>query len=149
MPATVETKIWQALKARVATLPGGYAINWPLAPFTPPKAGNRPLPYVECRHIPNRNNRFLMGSTDPQERRGILQMTLCWPATNVGTGSGKTHPDDLIQRAGEIAAHFPTDLAMDFEGIRVRVERAADVAQAYRDEAYARCPVSIRWQAFA
>lgn len=145
---TVETAIWQALRARVATLTG-FAVNWPLEPFTPPASGGKPLPYVECRHLPNANVRRFIGSSDPHERMGILQLTLCWPASEVGTGSGKVHPDVLIQQAGEIAAHFPTDLPLDFEGIRVRVERAPDVAQPMRDDAFWRVPVTVRYTCFA
>lgn len=149
MSATTETKIWQALKARVQTLSSGLTINWPMEPFTPPVSGGKPVPYVECRHLPNANVRRFIGSNDPMERMGILQLTLCWPASEIGTASGKTHPDVLVQHAGEIAAHFPTDLAMDFQGIRVRVERAPDVTQPYRDDAYWRCPVSVRWRCYA
>lgn len=147
MPA-VETIIWQALRARVASL-AGFAINWPLEPFTPPQGGGKPLPYVECRHLPNAPVRRFIGSGDPHERPGILQLTLCWPASEIGNGSGKAHPDELIQRAGEIAAHFPTDFPMRFEGVTVRVERAPDVAQPYRDDAYWRVPVSVRYDCFA
>lgn len=148
---TVETAIWQALRARVATLTGFAAnqINWPLMPFEKPSAGGRPLPYLECRHMPNAIVRRFIGPSDPQERPGILQLTLCWPASDVGTGSGQTHSDVLIQRAGEIAAHWPTDLPLDFQGVRVRVERAPDVAQPYRDDAYWRVPVSVRYTCYA
>lgn len=152
MTATVETAIWQALKAHVQTLSGGLAVNWPMEPFTPPTTGGsapKALPYVECRHMPNVASRVFIGSGDPQERPGILQLTLCWPAADVGTGSGKTHPDILIQRAGEIAAHFPTDHRMIFQGVTVRVERAPDVAQPYRDDAYWRVPVSVRYRCYA
>lgn len=145
---TIETKVWQALKARAATLPG-FTINWPLEPFTPPVSGGKPSPYVEVRHMPNAVVRRFIGSSDPHERPGILQLTLCWPASEIGTGSGQTHSDVLIQRAGEIAAHFPTDLRMPFQGVVVRVERAPDVAQPYRDDAYWRCPVSVRYSVFA
>lgn len=149
MTATVETSIWQALKTRAASLPGSLVISWPMEPFTPPVSGGKPAPYVEVRNIPNANVRPFIGSGDPHDRMGILQLTLCWPVADVGAAAGKTHPDVLIERAGEIAAHFNTDRPLDFEGVRVRVERAADVAQGYRDDAYIRVPVSVRWQTFA
>ncbi len=146
---TVETKIWQALCTRVASLPLGLTIDWPLMPFDKPQSGGKPLPYIECRHIPNRVNRLLIGSQAPQERPGIVQLTLCWPVSGIGAGSGKTHPDVLTQRAGEIAAHFPTDLRLTFDEVVARIERAPDVAQAYRDDAYVRVPVSVRYRCFA
>ena len=147
MAITVQTLVWQALKARVATLPVGYAVSYPMEPFDPPVSANgKPLPYVECRHLPNDNTRLFIKGSDPHERMGILQLSLLWPVSDVGTG--KTHPDVLTQKAGEIAAHFPADLALDFQGARVRVERAPDVAQPLRDEAVWRVPVSVRYRGY-
>lgn len=151
MAATIETRIWQALRARVATI-SGYAANqfaWPLIPFDKPSANGKPLPYLEIAHLPNRVNRVLVGSKGPQDRPGILQITLCWPASEVGAGMGKTHPDVLIQRAGEIAAHFPTGLCMAFQGVGANVTKAPDVAQPFRDDAYWRVPVSVSIQTYA
>lgn len=146
---TIQTKVWMALKARVQTLGLGLPIDWPMSVEDKPQAGGRPLPYVECRHLPNAVVRRFIGSDDPHERPGILQLTICWPVSDIGTGAGQTHPDVLIQRAGEIAAHFATDLRMSFQGVTVCVERAPDVAQPYRDEAYIRVTVSIRYSVFA
>lgn len=150
MPA-VETKIWLALKSRVATI-AGYAANqfaWPMVPFTPPQADGRPLPYLDVAHMPNRNSRTLIGSKGPMQRPGILQIALMWPASEIGTGTGKTHPDVLVQQAGDIAAHFSTDLCMAFQGVSVRVTKAPDVAQPTRDDAYWRVPVSIFYETYA
>lgn len=143
MTASIETKIWQALKARVSTLTG-YTSAWPMDPFEPGQ-----LPYVEVAHLPNRNDRMLIGSKGRMHRPGILQLTLCWPVAQVGAGLGKVHPDVLIQRAGEIAAHFTTDLCMPFQGVSVRVTKAPDVAQPIRDDAYWRVPVSIFYETYA
>lgn len=145
---SVETKIWQALRTRVATLQGGYTISWPMEPFSPPTAGGKPAPYVECRNIQNRTSRVFIGSSEPHDRKGILQLSLCWPVSEVGTGSGKTHPDVLTERAGQIAAHFPTDHRMTFGDVDVRVTSAPDVAQGYLDGTYIKVPVSINWRTF-
>lgn len=149
MPTT-EVKIWMALKARVQSLPVpvNYPIDWPMEVFQKPQAGGRPSPYIEVRHLPNTAVRRFIGSNDPHERLGLVQLTLCWPVADVDTAPGKTHPDVLTQMAGLIAAHFPTDLRMVFQEVTVRVEKAADVAQPFRDEAYWRMPVSVRWQSF-
>lgn len=141
MTASTETKIWQALKARVSTLTG-YTFAWPMVPFEPGLT-----PYVEIAHLPNRNVRPFTASDEPMERPGILQLTLVWPVAQVGTGLGKVHPDTLIQRAGEIAAHFNTDRCMTFQGVRARVTKAPDVARPIRDEAYWRVPVSVFYEA--
>lgn len=144
----VGTKIWMAIKARVSTLTG-YTFAWPMDPFTPPQSGGKPLPYLDIAHMPNVNARVLVGSKGPIRRPGIVQIALMWPVAEIGTASGKTHPDVLIQKAGEIAVHFPTDLCMAFQGVSVRVTKAPDVAQPYRDDAYWRVPVSIFYETYA
>ena len=151
MTATAETKIWQALRSRVATI-AGYAASqfaWPMDPFTPPQSNGKPLPYLDIAHMPNVNARVLVGSKGPMRRPGIVQIALMWPVAEIGTASGKVHPDVLIQQAGEIAAHFPTDLCMPFQGVSVRVTKAPDVAQPMRDEVYWRVPVSIFYETYA
>lgn len=149
--ATVETKIWQAIKARVQTLPApvNLPVDWPLETFQKPEAGGRPAPYVECRHLPNTAIRQFIGSNDPHLRQGILQLSLMWPVALVGNEAGQQHPDVLVQMAGLIAAHFSTDLRMMFQDLAVRVEKAPDVSQPFRDEAYWRVPVSVRWRCWA
>lgn len=150
MPS-IETKIRLAVEARVATLPSGLpGVVWNDGQaVSPPMNGGQPAPYIEARHMPNATARLFIGSDDPHLRPGILQLTVCWPISNIGTGSGKTHPHVIGEIAGKIAAHFATDLPMDQDGVRVRVEKAPDVAQGYNDDAYFRVPVSIRHSAFA
>lgn len=138
MPAT-ETKIWMALRSRVETLPLAFAKAWPAQTFTP--IANQP--FIEVRLLPNAVQRLFIGSDDPHRRPGILQLSLMYP---ISLG----HAFEVInQYAGQIAAHWPTDLKMTFQDTTVRVERAPDVAQPFRDETYWRVPCSIRYEAFA
>lgn len=148
MPAAVETKIWLALKARVQTLPLSYPIDWPRVPFTKPQSANPvlPDPYLEVRLLPNTSQRIFIGSGDPHRRLGILQVSLMYPvARTQGTVDWEAQ---FSQIGGTIATHFRTDLRMTFDGVTVRVEKAPDVAQPFRDDAYWRVPVSVRWQCF-
>lgn len=147
---TIETKISQAIQARVATCLPAYPKVWTDGePVALPTAGGQPAPYIECHHEPNRTVRRFIGSNDPHERPGLLLLTLCWPLAKVGTGSGKTHKDAIREIAGEVAAHFPADLAMDFQSVRARVTAAPSVLGAYRDDHYLRTQVRVEWQAFA
>lgn len=149
MTATVETKIWMALKSRVQSLPMSYPIDWPRVPFTKPQSGNpvQPDPYLEVRLLPNTSQRLFIGSNDPHRRMGILQVSLMYPiARTTGTVDWETQ---FSQIGGTIAAHFPADLRMHFEGLSVRVEKAPDVAQPFRDEVYWRVPCTIRYEAYA
>lgn len=151
MAATVETRMWLALKARIATITGYITSQfaWPMDPFTPPQSNGKPLPYLDIAHMPNVNARVLVGSKGPMRRPGIVQIALMWPVSEIGTAPGKTHPDVLIQKVGAVAAHFPTDLCMAFQGVSVRVTKAPDVAQPIRDDAYWRVPVSIFYETYA
>lgn len=148
--ATIQTKISMAIQSRVASLPGSFPVLWTDdAPASPPVASGQPVPYVEAHHEPNRTVRHFIGSSDPHERPGLLLLTLCWPLTKVGTGSGKTHKDAIREIAGQIASHFQADLPMDFEGVRVRVTAAPSVLGAYRDDAYLRTQVRVTYTCFA
>lgn len=147
---TVETKIAMAIQARVASLPLSYPVIWTDdEPTALPTAGGQPAPYIEAHHEPNRTVRLLIKADAPHERPGLLLLTLCWPIAKVGTGSGKTHRNAIREMAGQIAAHFPSDLPLDFDGVRVRVTKASDVLGAYRDDAYLRSQVRVSYQVFA
>ena len=147
---TIETKISQAIQTRVATCLPAYSKVWTDGePASLPTAGGQPAPYIEAHFEPNRTVRHFIGSNDPHERPGLLLLTLCWPLTKVGTGSGKTHKDAIREIAGQIASHFQADLPMDFEGVRVRVTAAPSVLGAYRDDAYLRTQVRVTYTCFA
>ena len=139
MTEIVETKIWMALRARIATLPLTFAKAWPKEEFTPPPM----QPYLEIAHLPNAVQRPFIGHDDPNWRTGILQLTLMYPVAL------KHHGEVDIQYAGQIAAHFNQAVEMFYDDVKVTIERSPDVAQGYRDGVYWRTPVSVRWQAFA
>jgi len=150
MTATVEMKLKLALETRVATLPVSHQVIWRIdGPVSPPTSGGLPAPYIEAHHLPNRNERPFIGANDPHYRHGILQLTLCWPVANIGSGSGKVHRHVLDNTAGQIAAHFPTDHPMYEDGVLAKVEKWPDIDPSYRDEPYIRIPVSVRWHSFA
>lgn len=145
--ATIETNIWQALKARAATLPSpvDYTICWPdQQDFTKPADGDGvPAPYIEVSHLPNVVTRLAIDSDGQNDRPGILVMALMYPVARKATH------DVMRQQAGLIAAHFPADLLMTYGGVTVRVERAPDVPSPVRDDTYLRWPVGIRWRCVA
>lgn len=147
---TIETKISQALQARVASLGMPYALRWTDdAPSAPPASGTIPEPYIEAHHEPNRTVRHFVGSNDAHERPGLLLLTLCWPLSRVGTGPGKAHRDAIREMAGKLAEHFPVDHSMDFQGIRVRVAKAPEVLGAFRDDTTLRTQVRVTYTCFA
>lgn len=151
MTASTETKIWQALKARIDSLSLSYpVIRARGEPTDVPTSGGQPVPYIEAYNLVNDPVPISGGDGGYNRHFGILQLTICWPLSNVGVGAGKTHPDVLTQRSGEIAAHFKHGTDMSFSGTIVRVERPPRaVTDGTVDGPYLRLPVSIRWFADA
>ena len=137
--ATVEENIEAALldRLRQLTLSPALPVAWPNRKFDPPAGGA----YLRVDHLPNVNERFLLGSAAPHHRRGILQVTAVLPL-NQG-------PTPATKIAGEVAAHFPADLALYSGGIKVEITDAPSRAPALRTDVSWNVPVSINYECFA
>ncbi|MER8806028.1 DUF4128 domain-containing protein [Mesorhizobium australicum] len=137
MPS-IETSIWLALKGRVQSLilSPALPIAWPNEGFTKPTTG-----YLRVTHVPNINRRLFIGSTEPHQRIGLLQIDVF----------AKKNQDASVSAAiaGQIGASFPTDLRIRYGGITVRVNKAPDVAQAIADDTHWLTPVTIAYEVFA
>lgn len=142
MPA-IETRIWMALRQRILSLPGGYPFDFVDPEFVRPADGTGALPFVEAANIDGAPERITLGSDDPDDRGGILTLTLMMPVHL------KRTREYLKEQGGRIAAHFAKDLKLSFDGVTVRIETTPRVVDPYRDDAYWRVPVSIRWQSFS
>ncbi|MGX5827366.1 DUF4128 domain-containing protein [Mesorhizobium sp. 43Arga] len=137
MPS-IETSIWLALKGRVAalTLSPVLPIAWPNEDFTKPITG-----YLRVTHVPNVNRRIMIGSAEPHQRLGLLQVDLF----------AKKNQDASVaaEIAGQVAAWFPNDLRMTYGAVSVRVLAAPVVAQAIADDTHWLVPVSVEYECFA
>ncbi|WP_404927153.1 DUF4128 domain-containing protein [Mesorhizobium sp. ORM16] len=137
MPS-IETQIWLALKGRVQTLTLSpvLPIAWPNEDFVKPITG-----YLRVTHVPNINRRLFIGSTDPHQRIGLLQIDVF----------AKKNQDASVaaEIAGRVAAWFPTDLQMTYGSISLRVTKAPDVAQPIADDTHWQTPVTVSFEAFA
>lgn len=134
---TIETKIWFALRSRVSTLPFSPALPlaYPASAYSPGKDA-----FVAVDHVPFAPQRVLVGKGE-HERTGVLTLTHVAPLgqeLQYYTGA-----------AGKIAAHFPEDLQMKYGGVCVRVVAKPHVMDGYRDGAWFRTPVNIRWRTAA
>lgn len=138
MPS-IETKIFQAIKARVETLPmkAAYPIVWTDGPAYLP---NPTQPYLRCTWLPNKTERQFIGSKDPQRRPGILQIDVMGTKAQ---GSGVAR-----EVAGQVAAHFPADLRLFFQGVKVSVTKAPSVLGSFIDT-HIQVPVQIEVNSFA
>jgi hypothetical protein len=135
---TIEEAIEAALfgAARDLTVFGSARKAWPNVTFSPP-AGE---PYLRVSLLPNSGQRFFIKGTDPQLYLGILQLTVVSP---LNQGSSVA-----TRLAGEVASEFPADRALYEDGVKVRIERAPDVGQAFPNDATWVVPVSIRYECF-
>jgi hypothetical protein len=139
MPS-VETSIFQAVKARVDTLPmkAAYPIVWSTNKAHSPSPTQ---PYIRATWIPNVNRRLFLRGSDPHQRLAILQIDV------MGI---KSHGDDVaIEVAGQIAAHFAADTPMFFQGVKVRVQRAPDISQVIAGDTHLQVPLTVAVESFS
>lgn len=141
---TIEEQIEDALFGRVRTLAvtGDPPFAWPNFAFPAP-GEEKPGTYIEVSHLPNRNTRLFARGGDPHLRQGILQFIVQTPLHDGSTSA--------MALAGEIAEHFPADLALYSEGIKVRIQQAPDVLQPGKsdDGVSWSAIVSVRYETFA
>lgn len=146
---SIETKIFQAIKARVETLPmrTTHDIVWTTGDNTlETGAGSSYTPnptksYLRCTWTPNRASREgRVSSTLPVRRMGVLQIDVMAVKTQ---GSGVAR-----EVAGQVAAHFPLDLSMPFMGVGVRVMEPPSVLAAFIDT-HIQLPVIIQTDCYA
>jgi hypothetical protein len=136
--STIEEKIEAALFARVASLDltPALLVAWPNVPFTPPATA-----YLQVLHFPNRNTRIFLNGSDPHYRQGILQLTVAAPL-NAGTVTAT----GLV---GDIAEHFPADLALYSAGIKIKIQAAPRVWPADKTDAWWNVQVDVPYECFA
>lgn len=142
--ATVETKIWQALRAQVDVMGAAMAleVSFNADNFTPPIDAGQPEPYLICDLIPNVNSRMHHAAGDDNNRLGVMTISVMVPIA--------LHYDINvdIQIAGTVATYFNDATHLRFDGQLTSITKAPDVSQRYRDDAYWRTPVTVQWQSF-
>lgn len=145
--ATVQTNIEKALLDRVKSLVlvPPLPVAWPNVDF-PGKTSTgvaipMPASYIRVQHFPNKNERIHLGSTDPYFRQGFIQLTVVGQR-NKGTLAA-------MEVAGKVAEHFPADLALYSEGVRVKIASAPDVAPPLETDVSWDVPVTVYYEVFA
>lgn len=145
--ATTEANIEKALFGRVATLVLNPAlpIAWPNKEF-PGKSSlgvqlPMPLEYIRVDHFLNKNHRMFLGSSDPSWRTGFIQLLVVIPLNKSSTAA--------IEIAGKVAEHFPADLLLYSEGIRVKVMAAPDVGSFIETPISWNTPVTVYYEVSA
>jgi hypothetical protein len=131
--ATIEASIQAALFARMASLvvSPAHPVAWPNLSFKAP-ANKR---YLRVSHLPNTTDRLYIGSSEPHQHQGILQVTVCAPLN-----SGEEAAREI---AGLVANHFPADLAL---ANGVRITKRPNTASALIIDTELQIPVSIAYR---
>lgn len=131
------TLLWLALRSRIETIPLSPALPfaWPADDFEPGTAA-----YLSVAFVPNDPSRVTIGATGPHPLTGSLAIGLVVPVAL------KWDAARIQNTAGQIARHFPVDLIMRCGTVRAAVTKPPTIQQTYRDGAYFRTPVIVRWQ---
>lgn len=137
-PVTPEGRIQEALlaRARAMVLSPALPIYWEnsVENIDDPQ-------FVQVTHLPNTPSRLTIDSDGPHQLLGLLQLSL---HTELGAGS-----TGGVELAGQIAAWFPPDLRLVYDGQLVRVRARPDVSQAFADKGRWMTPVTVEYEAFA
>lgn len=134
MPS-IETKLWLALKSRIDTLVTSPTLTKvePGQVFTP---GNGPFLLISDA----RNDVDRLGiDTSLQTRSGTLILQVRWPVSTPISHA------QLVEIGGQIAAHFPADLSMQYGGVCARVTQDATMLQPDHDGAWRVVTVRVLW----
>lgn len=136
---TIEAKIWLALKDRIGTL-----VTDPVIPaYGPDEIVAQPAPYILISDIRNTPMRYGISNKGPNGYSGTLVLAVHYPIA----AKDITHTQ-LLELAGTIAAHFPSDTRMQFQDICLRATGPADVAQPYRQDTNRVVLVRVPWSSF-
>ena len=137
---TIETAMRNAIEARVETLPmlATYPLVWTYGPAYTPDASK---PYIRATWVPNATNRIFIGSTAPLHRLSLLQLDMMGKKSWLGK--------QVTEIAGQIAAHFPTDLKLRAIGVTCRVTSAPHVAGVISGDVFLQVPVTVLIECFA
>lgn len=136
---TIEEQIEAVLITRMQSLSLSPAlpVEWPNRDGAPPTDASA---YLRVRHIRNDNTRLFVQGASPHLRQGILQVDVMTPR-----GGGAQAANAI---AGAIAEHFPADLDLYGDSVRVKIEAAPTVHSALPVDAWWQTPISIRYRSF-
>ena len=134
---TNETKIWQALKAKINSLGLTYPIIYPSTEYTPSSEI-----YIQISHFPNYSDYSQISSPDSVRYKGILQIELAFPIIK------KFSFDVMQEQIANIAAAFKASQAMAFQDVIIKLEKKPDLLTSYRQDGFFFFPISIRYYSF-
>jgi Bacteriophage related domain of unknown function len=132
MITQIDAKIYEALRARIASMSGGIAVVYPgqIYPASPD------VPFILVTDVKFGNDRVYIGSSADDVYTGDFMLDIMTPLS-------WTH-SQVLGVAGNIRAWFTKDLLL---GGLVRITKTPAVTVSYRDGGFMRLPVSVSWRA--
>lgn len=143
MTPTIDTQIWEALRAAVATAAGALPVAYPGEEFTPPSTSTRQLPYIAMGGTATAA-RAVISRTGALERTGIITLVHVAP---IGYNAAW-----YVERASDLLAGFPLDGCSRYDSVTVRWGNGLSVPRlerGFRENGYIRTPVLIPWRCAA
>ena len=138
--ATTETKIWLALRDHADTYTGLPFVAYPSDEFTPPTDSNGLADvywiYDDMRFdVP----RKYVDTSGADNHRGEFQVHIMIPL--------RFNYEYLRQMSGQVVGHFPKDTRLVYDGLTAEItDTPKTIGASYRDGAYNRLPVIVRWR---
>lgn len=170
---TVETKIWLAIKRRIASITpqmlglshvdfssepslvlnfvgdqyeqagADMYIAWPAQAFEPPYFDDSLQPYIRVGSVTTSPVPVFIDAGRKHRRTGTLTLTLVHPLLK------NTEVSLYREIAGKIAEHFAEGVNMLYNDVCVTVTAYPHVQAGYEDTGYWTIPVTIPWQTYA
>ena len=138
MAAQTDAIIFEALTARLQAMPAVLPIAGPNVVF--PVAGQtKPAKFLKLSFLPNQTRQITMGD-DPQQKRGILQVSIMWPV-----GSGIVGALDV---AGAIINQFKNQTIFAASGVKITINSEPWAASPIQDDDRVQIPITIPYIAF-
>lgn len=138
--ATTELNIWMALKDHANTFTGIPFVAYPSDAFTPPTDA-KGLSGVYWIYDDLRFDfaRRYVDTSGNEEHRGEFQVHVMMPL--------RFNYEALRQMAGQVVDHFAKDSRLSYGSTVVHiVDTPKTIGASYRDGAYNRLPVVVRWR---
>lgn len=141
MNATIETKIWLALRERIDSIPLDFTVIMPGDPGEAPFSDGKLKPFIRAGRATADPSRIFIANGMPHVRTGFLILTLAHPmGQNVSV---------YYQYAGIIADHFSDSESMQYNDVCVTIPSYPTVSDGYEDNGYFNIPVRIPWRCSA
>jgi hypothetical protein len=129
--------IFSALSTHLRNMPNVLPIAGPNVTF--PAAGQtKPPKFLKLDFLPNRTRQITLGD-DPQQKVGILQVSVMWPI-----GNGLTDALDVV---GQIIDRFKNQ-TLFASGVKITISSEPWAASPIQDVDRLNVPISIPYIAF-